>query len=105
MKRVAVSVTQSEKEISPTMDLCEYFLLVDYKNGKLQSQIKVRNPYKEEKSIEKIASFIKEQKTNTLITGKIQLSTIELLEKNNIKVINNLFGETNAIVKQFISNN
>ncbi|MEW5820751.1 MAG: NifB/NifX family molybdenum-iron cluster-binding protein [Cyanobacteriota bacterium] len=104
MKRIAVSITESEKEISPAINYCEYYYLVDYKDKKIVSINKVRNPYKNENEILKLVQFIKDQKTNVLITGNLEESSLKMLNKANIKVITDL-GETFDVVKNYISNN
>lgn len=105
MKRIAVSITESEKEVSPSMDLCEYYFLVDYKDSEVKSICKVRNPYKSESNPEQVAEFISAQKTDTVITGKLLSNTQEVLTKNDIKVYANNFGEVNNVISNYISNN
>lgn len=105
MKRIAVSITESEKEISPTMELCGYYYLVDYKENEIKSVCKVKNPYKNEKEVDKLAQFIFDQKTNTIITGKLTDNTLEVLSKYDIHVFNNNFGETQQVINEYIKTN
>lgn len=105
MKRIAVSITESEKEISPSMDLCGYYFLVDYKENEIKSVCKVKNPYRNEKEADKLAKFISDQKTKTVITGKLTDNTLKVLNKHDIKVFDNNFGETQQVIKDYINKN
>lgn len=105
MQRIAVSITESQNEISPNLELCEYVLLVDYENHKVEKTLKVRNPFKNNNEINKLAGFIKDQKTSTILTGKLDNSLVSNLETQGIKVVQGDLGEANIVIKEFISNN
>lgn len=105
MKRIAVGITQSEKEVSPNMELCEYYYLVDYKNHNVENILKVRNPYKTNANKSLIATFIKDQKTNTIVTGTLPAELIKSLKEKNIEVIDNKFGEVKNIISEIVNHN
>jgi predicted Fe-Mo cluster-binding NifX family protein len=103
MKRIAISVTASEKEISPAPEFCDYFMLVDFKNKEIKNVCKVRNPYKNTPESPQLIDFIKEQKARILITGKLNTDTIKAFEENQISVSANNAGEAMQIIKEYIA--